>query len=149
MRSFGQKILFDFNHHKFAMTDKGKKDVIGIVKFDRLIMVYFPPIQQNYYTPMEYLSLWGDFSVLTLKSNNAKKLKFYCQKSSLLKHWQRLSGRFHTLIWRPGDTVQNLESPRCWQHCVGLCVNPSGTDTKIQFLYTLLCTILLVWTEFF
>ena len=37
MRSFGQKILFDFDHHKFAMTDKGKKDVIGIVKFDRLI----------------------------------------------------------------------------------------------------------------
>ena len=23
-----------------------------------------------------------------------------------------LSGRFHTLIWRPGNTVQNLESPR-------------------------------------
>ena len=26
------------------------------------------------------------------------------------KVW-RLSGRFQTLIWRPGDAVQNLESP--------------------------------------
>ena len=25
---------------------------------------------------------------------------------------RRLSGRFHTLIWSPGETVQNLESPR-------------------------------------
>ena len=35
-------------------------------------------------------------------------------KSSLQlnsKLW-RISGRFHTLIWKPGDTVQNLESPR-------------------------------------
>ena len=34
-------------------------------------------------------------------------------KSSLqeMANFQRLSRRFHTLIWRPGDTVQNLESP--------------------------------------
>ena len=30
---------------------------------------------------------------------------------SLLSESQWISGRFHTLIWRPGDTVQNLESP--------------------------------------
>ena len=39
--------------------------------------------------------------------------KFMVGKSSLQlngKH-RLISGRFHTLIWRPGDTVQNLESP--------------------------------------
>ena len=37
---------------------------------------------------------------------------FMAGKSSLQKQqlW-RLSGRYQTLIWRPGDTVQNLESP--------------------------------------
>ena len=37
MRSFVQKILFDFDYHKFAMTERGKKDVVGIVKCERLI----------------------------------------------------------------------------------------------------------------
>ena len=39
--------------------------------------------------------------------------KFMVGKSKLQlngKH-RLISGRFHTLIWRPGDTVQNLESP--------------------------------------
>ena len=39
--------------------------------------------------------------------------KFMVGKSSLQlngKH-RLISGRFHTLIWRPGDTVQTLESP--------------------------------------
>ena len=39
--------------------------------------------------------------------------KFMVGKSKLQlngKH-RLVSGRFHTLIWRPGDTVQNLESP--------------------------------------
>ena len=37
---------------------------------------------------------------------------FMARKSSLQKLllW-RLSGRYQTLIWRPGDMVQNLESP--------------------------------------
>ena len=39
--------------------------------------------------------------------------KFMVGKSSLQLNGKRrlISGRFHTLIWRPGDTVQNLESP--------------------------------------
>ena len=37
MTSFVQKILFDFDRHKFAMTERGKKDVVGIVKVERLI----------------------------------------------------------------------------------------------------------------
>ena len=37
---------------------------------------------------------------------------FIVGKSSLqeMANFRLLSGRFHTLIWRPGDTVQNLES---------------------------------------
>ena len=37
---------------------------------------------------------------------------FTVGKSSLqeMVNFWRLSGRFHTIIWRPGDTVQNLES---------------------------------------
>ena len=39
--------------------------------------------------------------------------KFMVGKSSLQLNGKRrlISGRFHTLIWRQGDTVQNLESP--------------------------------------
>ena len=39
--------------------------------------------------------------------------KFIVGKLSLQLNYkvQRISGRFHSLIWRPGDTVQNLESP--------------------------------------
>ena len=38
---------------------------------------------------------------------------FIVGKSSLqeMANFRQLSGRFHTLIWRPGDMVQNLESP--------------------------------------
>ena len=33
------------------------------------------------------------------------------EKSTRNSKLRRLSGRFQTLIWRPGDTVQNLECP--------------------------------------
>ena len=36
------------------------------------------------------------------------QIKRFIFRNSKLR---RLSGRFQTLIWRPGDTVQNLESP--------------------------------------
>ena len=43
--------------------------------------------------------------------NIAKYLKFHCQKVESTRNGKlrRLSGRFQTLIWRPGETVQNLE----------------------------------------
>ena len=46
-------------------------------------------------------------------NNNAKYLRFYCREveSSRNSKLRGLSGRFQTLIWRQGDTVQNLESP--------------------------------------
>ena len=45
--------------------------------------------------------------------NIAQYLKFHCQKVESTRNGKlrRLSGRFQTLIWRPGETVQNLESP--------------------------------------
>ena len=46
-------------------------------------------------------------------SNTAKYLKFHFAKVESTRNGklQRLSGRFQTLIWRPGEIVQNLESP--------------------------------------
>ena len=52
--------------------------------------------------------------MLTVNSpNRAKYVKFLCQKVESTRNgklWQ-LSGRFQTLILRPGETGQNLESP--------------------------------------
>ena len=44
--------------------------------------------------------------------NIAKYLKFHRQKVESTRNGKlrRLSGRFQTLIWRPGETVQNLKS---------------------------------------
>ena len=41
------------------------------------------------------------------------KLYFFCHKVNSTRNGKlwRLSRRFQTLIWRPGKTVQNLESP--------------------------------------
>ena len=51
--------------------------------------------------------------VISKEKNNAKYLRFYCREveSTRNRKFQGLSGRFQTLIWRPGDMVQNLESP--------------------------------------
>ena len=41
-------------------------------------------------------------------------MKFHRQKVESTRNsklWQ-LSGRFQTVIWRPGETIQNRESPR-------------------------------------
>ena len=45
--------------------------------------------------------------------NVVQYLKFHCQKVESTRNGKlrRLSGRFQTLIWRPGEMVQNLESP--------------------------------------
>ena len=45
--------------------------------------------------------------------NVVQYLKFHCQKVESTRNGKlrRLSGRFQTLIWRPGETVQNFESP--------------------------------------
>ena len=61
-----------------------------------------------------YRRLWGNVQCQHQNSsNNAKYLIFYCRKveSTRKGKLRRLFGRFRTLRWRPGETVQNLESP--------------------------------------
>ena len=77
-------------------------------------LVYFPPIMYNIIITMTYRGFWGNVRCLKLNSsNNAKYLKFHWQKVESTRNselWQ-LSRRFQTLIWRPGEMVQNRESP--------------------------------------
>ena len=56
-------------------------------------------------------------------------LKLYCQKVDSTRNGKlwRLSGRFQTLIWRPGKTVQNLEFPGLSRRV--------AIPAKLSFLY--------------
>ena len=73
-------------------------------------------------------------------ANNAKYLKFYGWKGTGKS--SRLSGRYQTLIWRPGGTVQNLESPglsgrvdsTVWSMTMGL-----GEWIRSQWIITFPC----------
>ena len=53
-------------------------------------------------------------SLLIVKQLKQRNFEISLSESRLYKNCKcrRLSGRFYTLIWRPGETVQNLESPR-------------------------------------
>ena len=69
------------------------------------------------------------------------KLYFFCHKVNSTRNGKlwRLSGRFQTLIWRPGKTVQNLESP-------GLS-GRVDSPAKLSFLYNyalFFCHVLLL-----
>ena len=69
------------------------------------------------------------------------KLYFFCHKVNSTRNGKlwRLSGRFQTLIWRPGKTVQNLESPGLF----GRVDSPA----KLSFLYNyalFFCHVLLL-----
>ena len=69
------------------------------------------------------------------------KLYFFCHKVSSTRNGKlwRLSGWFQTLIWRPGKTVQNLESP-------GLS-GRVDSPAKLSFLYNyalFFCHVLLL-----
>ena len=59
-------------------------------------------------------------------SNSEKYLKFHCHKVESTRNCKlrRLSGRLQTLIWRPGETVQNRESP-------GLSGRVDSTDLNL------------------
>ena len=46
--NFVQKILFDFDYHKFAMTERGKKDVVGIVKYFSTLSFIILSIPKEY-----------------------------------------------------------------------------------------------------
>ena len=87
-----------------------EKDVVGIITFDRLVLTFLTNHIFSYIT-MPYPSLWGDIQCEQSNSSNNKNcLKFHYQKVQSWKNG-KLSWRFQTLILRPGDTVQNLESP--------------------------------------
>ena len=58
---------------------------------------------------MAYQNLWGNVSCHS-SSNNAKYLKIYGQKVESTRNSNFGDYPGDTLIWRPGDTVQNLES---------------------------------------
>ena len=68
-------------------------------------------------------------------------LKLYCQKVDSTRNGKLwwLSGRFQTLIWRPGKTVQNLESPGLSRRV--------DSPAKLSFLYNyalFFCHVLLL-----
>ena len=91
---------------------KREKDVVRIVTFDLIGLL--PTNHIIPYITMAYGSLWGNGQCQQKNSSkNAKYLKFHCQKVEYTRNGKlrRSSGRFQTLIWRPGETVQNLESP--------------------------------------
>ena len=72
------------------------------------------------------------------------KLYFFCHKVNSTRNGKlwRLSGRFQTLIWRPGKTVQNLES-------LGLS-GRVDSPAKLSFLYNyalFFCHVLL-WHKY-
>ena len=105
-------------------------------------LVYFPPLRLLYIT-LAYHEFRKRFMLILIKIAQTMQntWHFIVGKSSL--HWRngklwRLSGRFYTLIWRPGDTVQNLEySPRL-----------SGTiDSSASLRMLLECTALNSFTS--
>ena len=88
-----------------------EKDLVEVVTF---VPDWFISHQSCIIITMTYRGFWGNVRCLKLNSsNNAKYLKFHWQKVESTRNselWQ-LSRRFQTLIWRPGEMVQNRESP--------------------------------------
>ena len=74
----------------FVKKKACERDVVGIVTFDRIGL-----LPTNHIIAYNYL-------------------KFHCHKIKSTRNGKLgcLSGRFQTVIWRLGETVQNLESPR-------------------------------------
>ena len=93
-----------------------KKDVVGIVTLDLIGLLPIPEfVRKCSMLTVEQLKQCKVFETVEQQnsSNNEKHLKFHRQKIDFTRNGKlrQLSGRFQTLIWRPGDTVQNLESP--------------------------------------
>ena len=89
-----------------------EKDVVGIFDLTGLL-----PSDQiiacNYYNALaKFVRKCSMLTVLKI-TQTAMYLKFHCQKVESTRNGKlrRLSGRFQTLIWRPGEMVQNPESP--------------------------------------
>ena len=57
-------------------------------------------------------------------------MKFYCHKVESTRNCKlrQLAGRFQTLTWRHGETVQTQESPRLFGRVDSTAFLPSGLD---------------------
>ena len=97
-----------------------KKDVVVIVTFDLIGLLptnHMTPYQLQWHTGISEKTFDVNIKISQTMQNrwnfNARR-----RRNGKL---QQLSGRCHTLIWRLGDTVENLESPglsgKSWQHC--------------------------------
>ena len=79
---------------------------------------------------MAYRSFWGNVQCEKFINSQTTKniLKFYCCKVESTRNCKlrQLSGRFQTLIWRLGETVQNQESPRLFGRVDSTAFLPSG-----------------------
>ena len=86
-----------------------QKNVVGIVPF---VPDWFTSHQSHYCLYYNGIPGFLRKGSMLNSSNNAKYLKFGWQKVESIRNCKlrQLSGRFQTLIWRPGETVQNLES---------------------------------------
>ena len=91
-----------------------EKDVVGIATFD--VISLLPPITLLLISKRHTGVCEETFDVVNSKIAQTTQniLKFHSQKVESTRNGKlrRLSGRFQTLIWRPGETVQHLESPR-------------------------------------
>ena len=114
MTSCVQKMLLDSDHHEFGMTQMCEKDVVGIVTFDLIGLLptnHFNILQWHVGVYEEMFD--AKMKIAQTTQNTMVEIllseRQVCRRNGKL---QRLSRRFHTLIWTPGDMVQNLESPR-------------------------------------
>ena len=103
MTLFVQKIFVDSDRHEFAMTQNARKDVVGIVTFD---LVGFTSHQ--YIIILQWYSGFYDetFVVNIKKAQTTKIVELLLSECRIF--WRngklrRLSGRFQTVISRPGD----------------------------------------------
>ena len=84
-----KKILVDSDRHKITMAQNSRKRYL-LLPINHII------IKLQWHTKV-YVKMFDDH--VNIKVPQTLKLEV-------------LSKSFHTLIWRPGDRVQNLESPR-------------------------------------
>ena len=96
-------------------TKRAKKMLLALLHFSWLVYFSFT---NHFIITVACRSLQGNghWNITIAQTINAKLLfeilllesRVYWRNGKL----RRLSGRFHTLIWSPEETVQNLESPR-------------------------------------
>ena len=109
-------------------TKTRKKDDVGIVSFDLIGLL--PTNHIIAHITMAYRSFRGNVQCEKFINSQTTKniLKFYWHKVESTRNCKlrQLSGRFQTLTWRQGETVQNQESPRLFGRVDSTTFLPSG-----------------------